>query len=236
MEEKRFCYQYPHPAVATDSVVFGYDGRRLHVLLIERGQGAFKGSWALPGGFVRMDETADEGARRELAEETNVENIYLEQFHAFTTVDRDPRERVISIAYFALVRKADYTVIGGDDAVRAEWFALDKLPELAFDHADIIRLAREKLQEALRIKPIAFKLLDEQFSMSELQRLYELIHETTYDRRNFQKKMLATGFISEVGIDRTPSKGRAATLFSFNDEAYRKAQSQNPSRKYPFDF
>lgn len=236
MSENMYCYKYPHPAVATDSVVFGYDGKQLHILLIERGEGAYKGSWALPGGFIRMDETADEGARRELAEETNVRNVYLEQFHTFTAVDRDPRERVMSIAYFALVRKSDYNIIGGDDAAKADWFPIDKLPPLAFDHAEIVEMAKQKLQDTLRYKPIAFKLLDEKFIMSELQKLYELINEIKYDRRNFQKKMLATGFIEEEGIRQTSMQCRAPGLFSFNEKAYQEAQAEKTSRKYPFDF
>ena len=236
MSEKMYCYKYPHPAVATDSVVFGYDGKQLHILLIERGQGAYKGSWALSGGFIRMDETAEEGALRELAEETNVSDVYLEQFHTFTAVERDPRERVMSIAYFALIRKSDYNVIGGDDAAKAEWYPIDQLPELAFDHAEIIEMAKQKLQDTLRYKPIAFKLLDEKFIMSELQKLYELINETKYDRRNFQKKMLATGFIKDEGMCETPMQCRAPGLFSFDEQKYMEAQTQKSSRKYPFDF
>ena len=198
MAEKNYSYKYPHPAVTTDSVVFGYDGKLLHVLLVERGLDPFKGSWALPGGFLKMDETVEQGALRELREETGVSDIFLEQFHAFSEVDRDPRERVITVAFYALVRKSDYRVIGGDDAAQARWFPMEELPPLAFDHHEIISLARRYLQMKLRLEPIAFKLLDEKFSMSELQRLYELINGTTYDRRNFYKKMLSTGFLEET--------------------------------------
>lgn len=236
MSENLYTYKYPHPAVATDSVVFGYDGKNLHVLLIERGLEPYKSCWALPGGFIHMDETVEEGAKRELQEETNVKDIYLEQFHVFSAVDRDPRERILSVAFLALVRKADYNVIAGDDAARAEWFRIEELPPLAFDHIYIITMARERLQELLRYKPIAFKLLDEKFIMSELQKLYEIINDTSYDRRNFQKKMIATGFLKEEGLCETPMQCRAPQMFSFDETAYQELIDKKETRKYPFDF
>lgn len=118
-------YKYPHPAVTTDCVVFGFDGKQLHILLIERGIEPFKGLWALPGGFMNMDETVEQCALRELKEETGVENIYMEQFHVFSDVLRDPRERVVTVAFLALVRKSDFRLIAGDDAARASWFEVD---------------------------------------------------------------------------------------------------------------
>ncbi len=230
MSENRYCYRHPHPAVATDCVVFSYGGKKLRVLLIERRQGAYKGSWALPGGFMNIDETAEEGALRELAEETNVRNVCLEQLHTFSAVGRDPRERVLSVAYLALVRQSDCEVASGDDAAKAAWHPLDDLPTLAFDHAEIISMAKRRLQETLCHSPIAFRLLGETFIMSELQRLYELINETTYDRRNFQKKMLATGFIEARGVRRTPGKCRTPALFSFNEGAYLEWQARRMCR------
>lgn len=196
-------YKYPHPALTTDCVVFGFDGKRLHVLLIERGIEPFKGSWALPGGFMRMDETAEQCAWRELQEETGVHDIYLEQFHTFSSVKRDPRERVVTVAFLALVRKSDLQLIAGDDAANASWFDIEELPPVAFDHYEIIALARKKLPELMRVKPIGFKLLDEKFTMPELQRLYEAINATTYDRRNFARKMLSTGLIHEDTVHDT---------------------------------
>ncbi|MCF0172162.1 MAG: NUDIX hydrolase [Bacteroidales bacterium] len=200
-KQMNYCYEYPHPAVTTDSVVFGFDGKDLHILLIERGADPFKGSWALPGGFIKMDETAEEGARRELFEETNVRDIFLEQFHTFSKVGRDPRERVITIAFYALVRKGDFEVIAGDDAARARWFIVDELPPLAFDHDEIIETAKDAIRRRLKLDPIAFRLLDESFSLPELQRLYELISGRTYDRRNFQKKMLSSGYLERVDFN-----------------------------------
>ena len=132
MEELKYRYKYPHPAVTTDCVIFGFDGVRINVLLIQRGVEPYKDAWAFPGGFLKMDETAEEGARRELEEETGLKNVDVEQFYTFSTVDRDPRERVITIAHYALVRMAD--VRGGDDAANARWFPYNEIPRLAFDH------------------------------------------------------------------------------------------------------
>lgn len=216
-----YTYKYPHPAVTTDCVIFGFDGKEIHILLIERDNDPYKGSWALPGGFLNMDESAEEGAQRELFEETSVSDVYLEQFHTFTSVDRDPRERVLTIAFFALVRKSAYKVIAGDDAARADWFNINNLPPLAFDHAEIIQMARNRVREKMAVKPIAFRLLDEKFKMSELQRLYEIINGTKYDRRNFSKKMMATGFLSDEGINPTKEQNRAATLYSFNEQEFK---------------
>ena len=141
-----YTYKYPHPAVTTDCVVFGFDGKSLNLLLISRGVEPYKGTWALPGGFIHMDETAEDGALRELKEETGVEDIYLEQFYTFTAVNRDPRERVMTIAFLAFIRQDDYSVVAGDDAAKAQWFPVDNLPELAFDHKEIIEMALEKLR------------------------------------------------------------------------------------------
>lgn len=138
-----FSYKYPRPAVTTDCVIFGFDGKQLHILLIERSRDPYKGTWALPGGFLEMDETAEEGAARELYEETHVKNVFLEQFYVFSAVNRDPRERVVTIAFYALVRQSDYQILAGDDAARACWFEVDELPPLAFDHDEIISKARE---------------------------------------------------------------------------------------------
>lgn len=190
MEKTGYTYKYPHPSVTADCVVFGYEGKKLHILLIERRNNPYKGHWALPGGFMEMDETIEECASRELAEETGINGIRLEQFHIFSEVDRDPRERVLSVAFLALVRKADYNVTGRDDAARAEWFSMEDLPSLAFDHAAIIGMAITKLQNMLKIQPLAFRLFDMKFTIGEIQRVYETINGTKYDRRNFQKKLL----------------------------------------------
>lgn len=144
MSELKYCYRYPHPAVTADCVIFGMDGLDIKVLLVERGREPFKGYWAFPGGFMNIDESAEECAVRELKEETGLENIPLEQFHTFSDVHRDPRERVVSVAYYALIGLTE--VYGGDDAARAGWFSLNELPALAFDHDRILQKALEHLR------------------------------------------------------------------------------------------
>ena len=135
-EDMTYCYKYPHPSVTTDCVIFGFDGTKLKVLLVKRAIEPFQGRWAFPGGFMKMDESAEEGALRELQEETGLQGAYIRQFHTFTAPNRDPRERVITIAYYALVRMQE--VKGGDDAAEARWFASDDIPQLAFDHDQIL--------------------------------------------------------------------------------------------------
>ena len=204
MEDLKYCYKYPHPAVTTDCVVFGFDGHNLNILLIERGGEPYKGCWAFPGGFMNIDETAEQGAMRELSEETGLELKYLKQFGTFTAVNRDPRERVITIAFYALARKS--YVHGGDDAAKAQWFPIDEVPQLAFDHDYILRKATEQLKKDIHFEPIGFDLLDEQFTMPELQRLYESILGVHFDRRIFYKKMLQTGILEEVEEDMEEQK------------------------------
>ena len=172
-EELKYHYKYPHPSVTTDCVIFGFDGTRLNVLLIERGNDPYKGCWAFPGGFLNMDESALEGAKRELYEETGLRDAYIHQFHAFSAPDRDPRERVISIAYFALVRLTD--VKAGDDAAKAQWFPLDEMPPLAFDHDKMLREALKALRRMIHFEPIGVELLPENFTKTQLQSLYEAI-------------------------------------------------------------
>ena len=172
-DELKYHYKYPHPSVTTDCVIFGFDGTRLNVLLIERGNDPYKGCWAFPGGFLNMDESALEGAKRELYEETGLRDAYIHQFHAFSAPDRDPRERVISIAYFALVRLTD--VKAGDDAAKAQWFPLDEIPPLAFDHDKMLREALKALRRMIHFEPIGVELLPENFTKTQLQSLYEAI-------------------------------------------------------------
>lgn len=218
MEEKKYCYKYPHPAVTTDCVIFGFDGRELQVLLIERGIEPFKGKWAFPGGFLKMDETAREGALRELKEETGLENAYIEQFNTYSAPWRDPRERVITIAHYALVRIQE--VKGGDDAAKAQWFPIDKVPQLAFDHDKILRDAMRKLRERIHFEPIGFELLPEKFTMKELQILYESILGVKFDRRNFAKKMMHYELLNQLDETVRPTAKRDALLYSFNKENY----------------
>lgn len=224
MEEKKYSYKYPHPAVATDCVIFSYDEMKLKVLLIQRGGEPYKGRWAFPGGFLNMDETAEEGAMRELKEETGLEVSYIEQFHCFTEPMRDPRERVISIAFYALVKIAG--VRGGDDAVKAQWFALDDIPPLAFDHDLVLQEAMRRMRERIHFQPVGFDLLPEKFTLKELQMLYETILGVKFDRRNFAKKMLRLGILKQLDETVRPTSKREAYLFSFNKERYDELKQQ----------
>ncbi|MBO7647088.1 MAG: NUDIX hydrolase [Bacteroidales bacterium] len=200
-----YTYQFPHPAVATDCVLFGFDGKELNVLLIERAMDPYKDMWAFPGGFMRMDETAEDCAQRELLEETGLNIQSLNQLGAFSGVRRDPRERVVSIAFYALVKPSE--VSGGDDARQARWFPIDDVPQLAFDHDFILRKAMSQLRKDIYFEPIGFELLNNAFTMSELQRLYEAILGVHFDRRNFERKMLQTGILQTAAesVDDLPA-------------------------------
>ncbi|MFW6369706.1 MAG: NUDIX hydrolase [Bacteroidota bacterium] len=219
-KKKEYCYEYPRPSVTTDCVIFGFDGNNLNVLLIERGVEPFKGRWALPGGFIKMDESADDCARRELEEETGVKDVYIEQLYSFSDVERDPRGWVISIAYYALVKSTDYGVIGGDDASSAQWFPVHEIPSLAFDHDMILRVAHKRLKGKIRYQPIGFELLNEQFTIPELQTLYEVILDVQFDRRNFHRKILNTGLLIPLDEKVQGVAHRAARYYHFDKTKY----------------
>ncbi len=206
--------------LTVDCVVFGLDDAALRVLLIERGVAPFEGKWALPGGFVRDNESVDAGARRELAEETGLKDIFLEQLYTFGDVGRDPRERVVTVAYYALVHASSH-VQGATDARRAAWFDVHDVPKLAFDHAKILEVARERLRGKVRYQPIGFELLPEKFTLSQLQRVYELILERELDKRNFRKKVLSLGFVRDIGETQRAVAHRAAKLYRFDEKSYR---------------
>lgn len=218
MEELQYHYKYPHPSVTTDCVIFGFDGTKLNVLLIERGIEPFKGRWAFPGGFLRMDEPAREGALRELREETGLKAAYIKQFHTFSDPNRDPRERVLTIAYYALVRMEE--VKGGDDAASAAWFPLDEVPALAFDHDLILRTALNELRRQIHFEPVGFELLPEKFTIKELQHLYEAILDVRFDRRNFYNKMRHLGILTQLDETIFNSPQKEAFLFKFNRQKY----------------
>ena len=218
MESMRYSYQYPHPAVTTDCVIFGFDGNRLNVLLIERGIEPYKGQWAFPGGFIRMDETADECARRELREEAGLDDAHMRQFYTFSAVDRDPRERVITVAHYALVKLSQ--VQADTDADKADWFSLADVPSLAFDHYKILRDAFSRLKQDIHFAPVGFDLLPEVFTLPQLQNLYESILEVKFDRRNFASNMKHFGILEEVD-DGTPRNGtRTPIKYRFHKENY----------------
>lgn len=218
MEEKNYCYKYPHPAVTADCVIFGFDGVGIKVLLIQRGIEPYKDKWAFPGGFMQIDETVEECAKRELEEETGLKTSSVEQFYTFSDVNRDPRERVITVAHYALVRLEE--VKGGDDARSAQWFAMNEIPSLAFDHDRILRMAVNRLKERICFEPIVFELLPEIFTMSALQNLYEAILEMKFDRRNFYNKMLKLGILSEAEERPKDASRRTPIKYRFNAKKY----------------
>ena len=215
-----YSYPYARPAIAIDCVVFGLAEGVLKLLLIRRRLQPFKGGWALPGGFVKVSETLDEAARRELQEEAGLKDLFLEQLYTFSAVDRDPRERVISIAYYALVKLSDHRAKAATDASDAEWFALEDLPALAFDHDTIVRVALTRLQGKLRYQPVGFELLPRKFTLSELQGLYEAILGVPLDKRNFRKKVLELGLLVPLAETKMTGRHRPAQLFRFDARQY----------------
>ncbi|MFO1001496.1 MAG: NUDIX domain-containing protein [Planctomycetaceae bacterium] len=215
-----FSYQFARAAVTVDCVVFGLDDEDLKVLLIRRDLPPFEDKWALPGGFVRLDETLDEAARRELQEETSLERVFLEQLYSFGAIDRDPRERVITVAYYALVRLSDHRVQAATDARDAVWFAMDDLPPLAFDHDQILETAHQRLQGKVRYQPIGFELLPPKFTLTQLQKLYEIVLGRVLDKRNFRKKIQGMGILEELDEVEKDVAHRAARLYRFDKKEY----------------
>jgi 8-oxo-dGTP diphosphatase len=207
------CYEYPHPAVTTDVVLFTIRDSRLQLLLIHRGVEPFKGHWALPGGFLEPDEDLEQCALRELEEETGVTGVYLEQLRTYGQPDRDPRERVISVAYYALAASGRLSLRAASDAADASWFPVGDLPPLAFDHDDIIRTAHERLVAKLDYSTIAFQFMSDRFTLSELQEVYEILLDAELDKRNFRKWALALEQIEETGEQRRRGSHRPARLY-----------------------
>jgi 8-oxo-dGTP diphosphatase len=224
---------YPRPSVTADCVVFGVtfasEGPALRVLLIERGEAPFEGALALPGGFVRIDETVDDAARRELREETGLRDVFLEQLYTFGGLDRDPRGRVVAVAYYALVNLADHRVQSGTDARAARWVAVHEARGLAFDHERILAVALERLRGKVRYQPIGFEMLPGRFKLSQLQALYEAILGRPLDKRNFRKRILAMELLAEAGEERGVPH-RAARLYRFDNRRY------EALRRKGFDF
>ena len=217
-EKGEYTYPFPRPSVTTDCVIFGYDGKDIKLLLIERGIPPFKGMWALPGGYLQMDEDAIDGAKRELYEETGLRDAYIEQFRTFAAVDRDPGGRVITIAHLALVKISE--VKAGDDAAKAQWFSLKDVPQLAFDHDMILREAMKALRQKIHFEPVGFELLPEVFTMPQLQHLYESILDVRFDRRNFASKMLHLGILDDTGSRKSGSPSRIPATYRFNKDNY----------------
>jgi 8-oxo-dGTP diphosphatase len=210
-------YEYPHPAVTTDIVIFTIRQDELKVLLIKRALPPFQGEWALPGGFINLDESLEKGARRELEEETGVAGVYLEQLYTFGQPDRDPRERVITVAYYALIPSDKIEIRAATDAEGVSWFGMEEIPELAFDHQQILQAAHERLAAKLDYSTIAFQFMPKAFTLTEMQQVYELILRESVDKRNFRKRILSLNLIKETGKERKAGAHRPAKLYRVID-------------------
>lgn len=225
-KDLKYCYEYPRPSVTTDCIIFGFDFTELKLLFIQRGVEPYKGEWALPGGFLNMNESSEDCAKRELFEETGLNNVFIEQLYTFSDVNRDPRGRVITVAYYALIKMSDYNLTAGDDAENVKWFPISEIPSLAFDHDKIINVALKRLKAKIRYQPIGFELLPEKFTIPQLQVLYETILETKLDRRNFRKKILDTGLLIDLQETAKGLPHKGAGFFSFNKEKYLKLSDE----------
>ena len=222
-----YTYKFPRPSITVDCVVFGLDEQdTLKVILIQRKLPPFQGQWALPGGFVHLDETLEEAAWRELREETGIQNVFLEQLYTFSALNRDPRERIITVAYYALVNLGEYHLEATTDAADAAWFAIDNLPKLAFDHLEIFQKALNRLRGKIRYEPIGFELLPKKFTLSQIQKLYETVLGKKLDKRNFRKKILKMNLLLELDEMQTDVAHRAARLYQFDEGKYEQLKQQ----------
>ncbi|WP_347173851.1 NUDIX hydrolase [Polaribacter uvawellassae] len=206
--------------LSVDAVVFGYEQGNISVLLIKRKYDPFKGQWAIPGGFVENDESLEDAVERELFEETGIKINYLEQLYTFGKPNRDPRGRVVSIAYFGLVRPNAFKLYASTDAEQAQWFNIKDLPKLSFDHKEILKTAIERLQGKITYEPIGFELLDKKFPFSDLEKLYTTLLGREIDRRNFRKKIVGLNVLDELDEKVSKGSGRPANLFQFNQIRY----------------
>ncbi len=204
------------PSVTVDIIIFTVMDKDLNVLLIKRAIDPFKGRWAIPGGFIKFNESLEEAAKRELFEETGVKDIYLEQLYTFGDPKRDPRTRVVTVSYFALINQNDAIIKASSDATEVKWFSIYNLPELAFDHKKIIEYALKRLRWKLEYTTVAFKLLTEKFTLTRLQDVYEIIFNRKLDKRNFRKKILELGLVKETKEIQKEVSHRPAKLYSFN--------------------
>lgn len=208
----------PRPMVTVDIVILSLRDGALQVLLVRRKHPPFEGAWAIPGGFIRMDETLEAAAKRELQEETGLPDVYLEQLFTFGDPDRDPRGRTITVTYFAIVRAAAVAPRAADDAAEVGWWSMNDLPPLAFDHAKILRYALTRLRYKLEYTAVGFELLPAQFTLTELQTAYEIVLGEKLDKRNFRRKLLGAGVIEPAAGYRV-GEGRPARLYRYRADA-----------------
>lgn len=220
--------QYETPLVTVDIVVFTIQQNRLKVLLIQRKQAPYEHMWAIPGGFIHVGETLEQAASRRLKEETNLENIFLEQLYSFADPQRDPRARVITVSYYALISAEKLQLEARANAEDVRWFSVTELPDLAFDHQQIVDFALSRLKERLETSSVAFQLLPEKFTLTELQRVYELVLSKTLDKRNFRKKILSSSILVDIGETKMEGYHRPAQLYSFQTPAHPGAGLDGP--------
>ena len=210
------------PLVAVDTVVFSILDEKLHAVLIQINEGVYKNKWAVPGGLVKLNESLDEAAVRVLVEKTSLENIYLEQLYTFGEIKRDTRGRSISVAYFALVNNARALNLKTKEYYNdVKWTPVSKLPTMAFDHKEIIRRAHTRLKSKLSYSNIAYSLLPKEFTLSELQKVYEIILGEKLDKRNFRKKIDSLGILEELNKKQTGVTHRPALLYKFKKRELR---------------
>lgn len=221
-----YSYEFPRPGLTVDCVVFGLDASDLKIVLIQRQQPPFDGEWALPGGFVQVNESVDETALRQLRDKTGIQNVFLEQLFTFGRVDRDPGDRIVTVAYFALVNLNDYQAIATTATGEVSWFPVANLPHLPLDHAEIVATALRRLKAKVRSEPIGFELLPPKFTLTQVQKLYETILEKPLDKRNFRKKILGMQILMELNEWEQKVPHRAARLYQFNEQAYQERQQQ----------
>lgn len=209
-----------HILVAVDCIIFGFDGKDIKVLLIQRGFEPEKNKWSLMGGFLKPDESLDQAANRVLKQLTGLEGVYLEQLQVFSDVDRDPEERTVSVPYFALIDVQQYEK-QINEQYHAEWFLLNKKPRLIFDHDDMVRLAQKHLRYKAALHPILFELLPSKFTIPQLQNLYEAVYDTIFDSRNFTRKLMSTGLLVKLNEkDKTGSK-KGAFYYKLDKRKYK---------------
>ena len=207
--------EYEHPGVTVDLVIFTVNEDALKAMLIKRGEMPFSGYWSLPGGFLKVEESLEDAALRVLEEKTGVEDVYLEQLYTFGQPKRDPRTRVITVAYFALIPWKHLNQPESKKIVDLTWHSVDQLPRLAFDHDEILKYAVRRLRAKVSYSNIVYGLMPKQFRLSELQRMYEVIINDHLDKRNFRKRMLATGLLQETGKKDIHGAHRPAKLYQF---------------------
>jgi len=221
-----FNYDQFKSAFSVDSIIFAFDNKQLQVLLIKRAEEPFINSWALPGALVNINENLRDAPIRSLKELTGLDNVFLEQVFTFGKVDRHPEGRVITVAYYALINKNDVTPAPASFAQEVAWHNIDTLPQLAFDHSDIMKVCLRRLRESVRTRPIGFELLPEIFTLSDVQDLYEAILDKELDKRNFRKKILSLNILEDCMQYQKNVAHRPAKLFKFDIEQYEEAKAK----------